>query len=144
MQTGLVIVVAVIGGVAVAVQGQFVGVLDREVGTIGSTFVTYGSGGLLIGLILLLAGGDGISNWRSVPPWAFLSGAAGIVIIGAISFSVARIGLVPALMAITVSQFGVSAIVDHFGLLGGDVRPMDTSKVAGLVLLIAGAWLALR
>lgn len=144
MQTGIVILVAIIGGVAVAVQGQFVGVLDREVGTIGSTFVTYGSGGLLIGLILLLAGGDGIANWRSVPPWAFLSGAAGIVIIGAISFSVARIGLLPALMAITVAQFGVSAVVDHFGLLGAVVRPLDPSKLAGLALLIVGAWLALR
>ncbi len=144
MQSGVVILVAVIGGIAVAVQGQFVGVLDREVGTVASTFITYGSGGLLIGLILLLAGDDGISNWRAVPTWAFLSGVAGIVIIGSISYSVSRIGLLPALMAITVAQFCVSAAVDHFGLLGAEVRPLDVSKVGGLLLLIAGAWLALR
>jgi len=51
---------------------------------------------------------------------------------------------VEALMTLTVAQFATAAVIDHFGVLGADVRPVDTTKLAGLLLLIAGTWLALR
>lgn len=140
----LVIVVAVVGGVAVAVQGQLVGLMDRTVGTLGSTFITYGGGGLLVGVIMLLAGGDGLTRWRELPPWTALAGLTGIVIIGSISYTVARVGLVAALMVLTVSQFVVSAVIDHYGWLGTEVRILDTTRMAGLVLLVIGTWLALH
>jgi bacterial/archaeal transporter family-2 protein len=144
MNTGLVLLVAAIGGTAVAVQGQFLGVMDRQVGTLASTFITYGGGGLVIGVVLLVAGGGQVSNWRSIPPFALGAGILGLVIIGSIAFSVARVGLVEALMTLTVAQFATAAVIDHFGILGADVRPVDTTKLAGLLLLIAGTWLALR
>lgn len=139
-----VIVVAAVGGVAVAIQGQFVGLMDSRVGTLASTFITYGSGGILIGIILALSGGGGISGWRSIPPFALASGAVGLMIIGSISFSVARLGLVPALMTLTAIQFVTAAVIDHFGLIGAEVKPLDASKISGLALLMVGTWLALR
>jgi bacterial/archaeal transporter family-2 protein len=144
MNTGLVLAVAVIGGGAVAIQGQFLGVMDRHVGTLASTFITYGGGGLVIGIVLLVAGGGDLSNWRTIPPFALAAGLLGLVIIGSISFSVARVGLVPALMTITFAQFAVGAAIDHFGVLGADVRPVDPSKLAGLLLLFGGTWLVVR
>lgn len=144
MMQWLVILVAVVGGMAVAVQGQLVGLMDRTVGTLGSTFITYGGGGVLIGIILLVARSEGIANWRVLPPWTALAGLTGVVIIGSISYTVARVGLVAAFMILTVSQFAVSAVIDHYGLLGAEVRLLDTTRVAGLTLLVIGTWLALR
>ncbi|MGH8915338.1 MAG: hypothetical protein ACRDZM_12585, partial [Acidimicrobiia bacterium] len=58
MSLVLVVVAGVLGGLAGAIQSQFLGVMEERVGTLASTFVTYGSGGLAIsGLMLALQGG---------------------------------------------------------------------------------------
>jgi uncharacterized membrane protein YdcZ (DUF606 family) len=51
---------------------------------------------------------------------------------------------VPALVLITVSQFVVGAVINHFGLLGATVDPIDLGKVAGFALLGVGTYLVLR
>jgi transporter family-2 protein len=144
MSSWVVVAVAIIGGIAVAVQGQFVGLLDDRLGTQASVLVTYGGGGLVAGLLLALARGEGLSQWRTVPWWAFLAGLLGLVIIGSIGFSVSRIGLVAALTAITVAQFVVGALIDHFGWFGAEIRVLDVGRMAGVALLVLGGWLVLR
>jgi transporter family-2 protein len=71
------------------------------------------------------------------------AGLLGLVIIFTLSLSVGQIGLVPALVIITVSQFVVGAIINHFGLLGAAVSPIDLAKLVGLILLGAGTFLVL-
>jgi transporter family-2 protein len=46
---------AIIGGVAVTLQGQFMGLMDQGLGTRESVFITYASGGLLACLAMLVA-----------------------------------------------------------------------------------------
>ncbi|MFW6374370.1 MAG: DMT family transporter, partial [Thermodesulfobacteriota bacterium] len=48
-----VVLVAVIGGLAITLQGQFMGVMDQRLGTKESVFITYVIGGIFISLILL-------------------------------------------------------------------------------------------
>jgi len=57
----MIIIVATLGGVAVAIQAQMMGQLDKGLGTIESIFITYGGGGLLIGLIMLVMRGGNLS-----------------------------------------------------------------------------------
>ncbi len=47
MQQGVVLIAA-IGGIAVGLQAQFVGLIDKWIGTFESVFLTYVTGGLLI------------------------------------------------------------------------------------------------
>ena len=54
MNISYLILVAVIGGVAVTLQGQLIGIMDKNVGTVESVFITYGGGGLIVGIIMLL------------------------------------------------------------------------------------------
>ena len=42
------ITVAALGGIAVALQGQFMGMMDQRLGTKASVFITYASGGLVV------------------------------------------------------------------------------------------------
>jgi transporter family-2 protein len=54
----LLIVVAAVGGAATAFQAQFMGMMDRGIGTLESVFITYASGAMLIALVMLtLRGG---------------------------------------------------------------------------------------
>lgn len=140
----IVILVAIIGGTAVSLQGQLVGVLDEKVGTAGSVLATYGVGGALALVSAPLFRSGRPWPWREVPWWVYLAGLLGLVIIGTIAFAVARIGLVRAMTVITVVQFTVSAVIDHFGLLQAPVRPVDVGRSAGIALMVAGTWLVMR
>jgi transporter family-2 protein len=140
----LVVLAAIVCGIAVAIQAQFTGDMQRQVGTLESTFITYFSGGLIIALVTLAARGGNLAAARSLPWYVWSSGLLGLVIIFTLSLSVGQIGLVPALVIITVSQFVVGAIINHFGLLGAVVDPIDLSKLGGLALLGAGTFLVLR
>jgi transporter family-2 protein len=135
---------AVLCGVAVAIQATFTGLMQRQVGTLESTFITYFSGGVVIGVIILLARGGNLGAASGLPWYAYTAGLLGLVIIFTLSLSVGEMGLVPALVLVTVSQFVVGAVINHFGLLGATVDPIDLGKVAGFALLGLGTYFVLR
>ncbi|MCB0131981.1 MAG: DMT family transporter [Caldilineaceae bacterium] len=137
--------VAVVGGIAVTLQSQFMGSMDQTMGTRESVFITYAGGGLLIALMMLLVWrGGNLAAWRAVPPYAFLAGILGLIIVGSIGFVVPRLGLVTAFSIMLASQFISSAVVDHFGLLGAVARPLDGTRLAGVLVLCVGIWLIIR
>ena len=140
----LLIIVAVFGGIAVALQAQMMGLLDKSIGTLEGVFITYAGGGLLIGLVMVFMRGGNLGAWQSVPWYAYTSGAPGLIIVGAIGYSAPRLGLV-ATFTISVScQFVAAALIDHFGILGATARPLDISRMLGIGLLLAGIWLTMR
>lgn len=136
--------VAAIGGVAVTLQGQFMGIMDRQLGTLESVFITYGSGGLIIGLIMLAARGGNLQALSTVPLYVTTSGLAGLIIVGTIGFATTRIGIVATFTIMLASQFLSAAVVDHFGLFSGEAHPLNWSKSVGLVLLLISVWLVVR
>ena len=141
--TGL-IVLAVIGGVAVTIQGQFMGLLDKNIGTLESVFITYASGGILAAVAMIASRGGNLKAVQTVPWYALSAGLMGLVIVGTIGYTVPRLGLSKAFTVIVASQFLVASILDHYGLLGAAVRPMDLSRLAGMILLVAGVWLIVK
>ncbi|MBW2611398.1 MAG: DMT family transporter [Deltaproteobacteria bacterium] len=140
----MAMLIAAVGGMAVAIQAQFMGLMDRSVGNIEGVFITYCGGGILIaGLMLLMRGGN-LGEWRSVPWYAFTSGILGLIIVGSIGFSVPRLGLVASLTILVAIQLLVGAVLDHFGLLGAVPRPLDLPRILGMAVLVVGIWLTIR
>src|SRR5512146_1935092 len=56
MNTVVVILLAIVGGIAVTVQGQFMGFMTQLMGPRESMFITYASGGIVVTLLLLATG----------------------------------------------------------------------------------------
>ncbi|MCB9434318.1 MAG: DMT family transporter [Ardenticatenaceae bacterium] len=138
------LMVVSIGGVAVALQAQFMGLMDHNIGTLESVFITYGSGGLLIGLTMLLLRGGNLSAWQNVPRYALLAGIMGLIIVGTIGYTVPRLGLVSSMTLIVAVQFMAAAVLDHFGLLGATLRPLDWARGLGMAVVLLGVWLIVR
>ncbi|GJM43111.1 MAG: hypothetical protein DHS20C20_33930 [Ardenticatenaceae bacterium] len=145
MTTFLALVfLAFVGGVAVVLQAQFMGVMDQQIGTIESVFITYGSGGLLVGLTMLLLRGGNLAEWRSVPPYILITGMLGLIIVGTIGYVTPRLGLVTAFTILIATQFVLGGIIDHFGWFGAEIRPLDPTKLLGIGVLLLGVWLIVR
>ncbi len=139
--TFFVIIVVIIGGIAAVFQAQFNGIMDKGMGTLESVFVTYVGGGIVIALIMVFMRGGNLSAISTLPWYVLTAGLFGLVIIGSLSYSVPRLGLVPVYTLIVATQFILGALIDHYGLLGADVRLMTLPKIAGVGVLMVGVWL---
>jgi transporter family-2 protein len=120
------------------------GLLDKRLGTLESVFITYFSGGALIGLVMLIQRGGNLSGGAAVPWYAYISGALGLVIVGTLAYSTPRLGLVAAFTIFVSAQFAMGALVDHFGWMGSAVRPLTASRLTGMAVVLAGVWLIIR
>ena len=144
MSTVFLISIAVMAGVAVTLQAQFMGLLDRSLGTLTGVFVTYAGGGLVITLLMVALRGGNLKSWQSVPWYAYSAGLLGLIIVGSIGYVVPRLGVAKGFTLIVASQFLIAALIDHFGFFGASVRPMDISRICGLGFMLLGVWLVVR
>lgn len=144
MQLPGLIFTAAVGGAVVALQAQLMGTLDRTLGTVESVFITYFGGGLLIGLVMLIQRGGNLGAWQQVPWYSLGSGALGLVIVGVIGYCAPRMGMVPFFTVLISAQFCLAALLDHFGWLGTPVRPLDVSRLAGMMTVMIGIWLIVK
>ncbi|MFV1961251.1 MAG: DMT family transporter [Acidimicrobiia bacterium] len=136
----LVVLVGLVGGLAGALQTQFLGIMEVKAGTLASTFVTYGGGGLAVGLLMLAMRGARLSDLREVPWWAFTSGLMGLVVVASLGITVSRLGLGSGLTLFTGATLILAAVIDHFGLFT-EASVLDARRLAGVAFVIFGTWL---
>jgi transporter family-2 protein len=138
------ILLTVVVGLAIAAQTQFAGVLGQHVGIMESVLIIHLGGLLISGVYLLLAGGGGLSAWRSAPWYVLCGGALGVMIVGGYAFVIPKIGLAPAITIAVASQLIFSALLSHYGVLGAIQQPLTVSRIAGMLVLLVGTWLIVR
>jgi transporter family-2 protein len=144
MNLHILAVVTALGGVATALQAHFMGLMDKRMGTLESVFITYFSGGVMIGLIMLIQRGGNLFAGAVVPWYAYTSGLLGLIIVGTLAYSAPRLGLVAAFTIFVSAQFAMGALVDHFGWMGSAVRPLTASRMIGMAVVLAGIWLIIH
>lgn len=143
--TLFLVLLTLIGGVAVTLQSQMMGVVDRNVGTMPSVLFTYGTGAILMGILYLVVRPDGnIGNVASQPAFTWFSGVMGLIIIGTIGYTVPRLGLGAALTLFVAFQLIAAVVIDHFGWLGAEQSSVSVTKIVGILVLMFGTWLVVK
>jgi transporter family-2 protein len=140
MSTLIVILIGAAGGLAAAIQSGAQAVMEERVGTLAGTFVTYGLGGLVIALAMLIFGRSRLSEVANLPWWVYGAGLMGLVIVSSLGITTLRFGVASGLTLFTAAALIFAAVIDQFGLLG-EARHIDITKGAGLLLVIVGTWL---
>ena len=140
----LMVLLGVLGGVAVGVQGPIVSQMSQRIGTMAGAFVVHVSGAIISGALLLALGGENIRNWRSLSWYMFLSGSFGVILYLTLNQTMPRLGATTALALIIIGQLVMGILIDQFGLFGVPVRPVDLMRLAGASLFIAGGYLIVR
>jgi len=139
----LIILVGLAGGIAVGLQGPMASMISQRLGIFESVFIVH-LGGALIALVPMLIYGSKLAQWRSVPWYVLGAGVFGLVVIGAVSYMIPRVGVAAAVTSVVAGQLLVSAVLDHFGLLGAAVKPLDLTRILGLSVVMLGVWLTVK
>ncbi len=140
----VVILVGLVAGIAIGLHGPLSSIINQRLGLIESLFIVH-LGGLIAALIpFLIIGGGRIADWRSVPWYTLGIGSFGLVVVGAVTYMIPRVGASATVVILVAGQLLVGVLLDHFGLLEVTVRPMDIKRVIGLSVVFVGVWLTVR
>lgn len=136
-----VAILAACGGAAVAVQVQVNGGLGRKVGLLEASFISFFIGTLILFFFAIFFGKGNLLLVTEVPKWQLIGGLLGAFYVAMNIFSVNKIGVTSTLMAIVFGQILVGAIIDHFGLFGGEKYPITGTKIIAILLLFVSIYL---
>ncbi|CAM4227310.1 DMT family transporter [Paenibacillus alkaliterrae] len=76
--------------------------------------------------------------------WFLVAGLMAAAIVTVMTLSISKIGALTAFALVILGQIIASAIADHFGLLGIEVKPMSMMKVASIFVIIGGVLLLVK
>jgi bacterial/archaeal transporter family-2 protein len=143
--TRLAIVFSLAAGIAGAAQASISGALGRRVGTMGAAGLGVVLAAILVvALAVALGRGGTIVSALHQPLWLWLGGLFGAVIVLAIAYAPPRIGTFATVALLIAGQLAAGALIDAYGWLGSPRIPVTLARVAGLVLVTAGAALTLK
>lgn len=142
--TILIILIGLAGGIAVGLQGPLASMISQRLGVFESVFIVHVGGALIAFFPLLFAGGGKLAQWRQLPWYTLIAGVFGLVVIGAISYMIPRVGVAAAIIAVVAGQLLVSTLFDHYALLGSIGRPLDLTRAIGLAVVMLGVWLTVK
>jgi len=140
----LIIFIGLAGGVAVGLQSPLASMLTQRLGVFESIFIVHFGGAAFALIPLLFYGGGKLAEWRSAPWYALAAGVFGLVVIAAISYMIPRVGVAASIVTVVAGQLLVGTILDHFGWLDAPIRPLDLTRVFGLLVVMLGVWLTVK
>lgn len=136
-----VVVVGLIGGVAVALQGPMSGVMSQRVGPYASSLIIHLGGAIASALFMLVSGGVNLRELQNIPRPFFLAGVLGLLLYITFSYTLPRVGATVASALLIVAQLTLGMIIDHYGWFGLAQHSFSLQRFLGLVFLTIGAWL---
>jgi transporter family-2 protein len=142
----LVILIGLVSGAAIGMQSPMANVISQRVGVLESVVIVH-LGGAVAGMLVLLVTLRGVGNLGQLRelPWYLLgAGAFGLIVIAAFSYTIPRVGVMASVLITVTGQMAISSVLDHYGFLGAEVRPMTVPRLLGVAVMFLGVWLTVR
>jgi transporter family-2 protein len=139
-----VLLTAVVGGI-LALQAPINAELGRATGSLPAALVSFSIGTLALAAVVVAAGdAGGLSSTFDVSWYYLIGGLLGAVYVTTALITVKTIGAGGVAAATITGQLGASIVIDRLGLFGLAETPLTASRIAGVVLLLAGTALIVR
>ena len=142
----ITLIVALLAGFLMSVQAPTNAILGKASGSpVVAAFISFVVGTLALGAMVAATSGRLFApELKAVPWYAWLGGFYGAFFVAIAAFGAPRIGVGPLLTAAIAGQLIGAIVLDHFGLLGLTRQPVSMEKLAGVALVLFGAWLVRR
>jgi transporter family-2 protein len=105
-----------------------------------AAFVSFVGGTIFLAVIVLVTS-RGVPTWPAgagIPWYLFTGGLLGAVFVTMTLVLVPKIGTANVLAAAIVGQLILGVLIDHFGWLHVDPRPINLPRIIGCVVLLVG------
>jgi len=138
------VLTAIVGGI-LALQAPINAGLGRATGSIAAALVSFTIGTLALAVVVAASGeAGGLASTFDVRWYYLVGGVLGAVYVTTALITVRSIGAGGVAAATITGQLAVSVLIDRLGVLGLERTPLSASRVAGVVLLMAGTYLVVR
>ncbi len=147
MKTILLMLVALVIGGALPLQGALNSHLGKALNhPLQASFVSFFGAVLFLVVLLAVVRAPlpSAAQLGGIPWYYYTGGVLGVVLVTAILVLTPVIGVANTLAAVIAGQLILSVILDHFGLLGLEVRAASPLRIVGCFGLIASAVLIHR
>lgn len=132
-----------VGGAFVTTQAPINAALARGLGSpVAAAAVSFLAGAVVLMLATVaLVGVQGISlNWKAPPLWTFAAGGVfGAIFVTINIMLTQRVGALAMVAFVFAGQLIAGMVLDRIGFLGLPVQEISAGRVAGALLLVAGA-----
>jgi transporter family-2 protein len=133
----------IVSGAFIAIQAPINSQLARGLGLpVAAAAFSFLSGAIVLGIATLaVTRGQGIAlDWKAPAPWLFVAGGVlGGSYVTISTLLIPRIGAAALMALIVAGQLLAGMLMDRVGFLGMAVREISLGRVAGALLLMAGA-----
>ena len=137
--------VGIVAGMLIALQAPINAQLSRALGMpIAAAAASFVAGAVvLFALTLVISQAQGISiAWRVPPLWMFVvGGCLGAAFVTCALVLTPKLGAAATMAFIVAGQLLAGLLLDHTGYFGLAVREITLGRMAGAVMLLAGALL---
>jgi bacterial/archaeal transporter family-2 protein len=146
MSRGLAVLLGVGAGCLVGMQAPINSRLGKALGDVQAATFSFlvGTAALVLVAAFVRGGLGNLGHVGRAPWWALVGGLLGAVFVTVALVTVRTLGASGLTAAVIAGQLMISVVIDRFGLLGVAKQHVGTSRVLGLVLLVAGVVLVVR
>lgn len=139
--TAIPLVLAVLAGILIAIQAPTNAILSKASGSpVVAAFISFFVGTIALGALVVATSGRVFApELKQVPWYAWAGGLYGAVFVAVAAFAAPRIGIGVLLTAAVAGQLLAAIILDHYGFFGLARQPVNVTRIAGVLLVLAGA-----
>jgi transporter family-2 protein len=130
----------------IAVQAPTNALLARGVGSpVNAAFVSFIVGSIALAAVAFALGArPGAGAMRALPWYAWIGGFYGAVFVAVAAFAAPRMGVTYFLMVAIAGQLIMALLLDRLGAFGIPRVEVSSTRVLGVLFVLAGAFLVRR
>ena len=142
------ILLMLVAGCMIAMQSPINAALSRTVGVLESSLISFTVGACFLALAVFFFGRGQLSRVAETPPWQWIGGILGAVMVLNTVIAVPRIGALTTVLAMIFGNLVMAAVIDNFGWFGLprlEVKGAAIATVAGqIIAAIIGLFVNLK
>ncbi len=141
----LIYLLPVLCGVTITTQASVNSQLRHTIhNPIAAAFISFVVGTIILffAVVAYRHGFPSISELKEVSWHQYTGGLLGAFFVTVIIFTLPKIGSANMFILIIAGQLITSLLYDHFGILGAPIQSVNWKKIAGVVMVIVGVYIA--
>jgi transporter family-2 protein len=132
------VLLAMAAGMSNAFQAPINAALSKFTGVFESSCISFAVGALSLFIVSLVVRKGAILNLVQAPPYLWLGGLLGAVLVTSMLFTVTRVGAAVTITSVITGQMIAALVIDQIGFLGVPKNPLDVYRIVGILFLMVG------